>query len=81
MARSHHRKSHKQHLQQFKHKQDTGKIIKSKAKAAGVFAIIGVVVGLAIGYIASSASYVWMAVAAVAFGAAGYYVGQKVDNG
>jgi hypothetical protein len=81
MARSHHRKSHKQHLQHFKHKEGADTKAKPKAKTAGVFGIIGLVLGLAVGYIATSGSTLWMGVFAVAFGAAGYFVGQKVDQG
>ena len=80
MARSHHRKSHKQHLQQFKqHKDDAS--VKTKPKSAGVFGLIGLVLGMAIGYIATSGSLLWMGVLAIAFGLVGYLVGQKLDKG
>lgn len=81
MARSHHRKSHKQHLQNFKHKQDSNNPVRGKGKTAGVFGVIGLVLGLAVGYIATSGSTLWMGVFAAAFGFVGYLVGQKVDKG
>lgn len=81
MARSHHRKSHKQHLQNFKHKENADRNVKPKAKTTGVFGVIGLVLGLAVGYIATSGSTLWMGVLAVGFGAVGYFVGQKVDQG
>jgi hypothetical protein len=80
MARSHHRKSHKQHLQNFKqHKENVA--VKAKAKTAGVFGLIGLVLGMAIGYIATSGSLLWMGMLAVVFGLVGYLVGQKLDKG
>jgi len=83
MARSHHRKKHKQHLQQFKQSHDTSisaSGTKSTAKAVWVFGIAGVILGFAIGYFASSGSILWMAVGTVAGGAAGYLVGRKIDG-
>jgi Flp pilus assembly protein TadB len=80
MARSHHRKSHKQHLQNFKqHKENAS--VKGKAKTTGVFGLIGLVLGMAIGYIATSGSLLWMGVFAIVFGIVGYLVGQKLDKG
>jgi Flp pilus assembly protein TadB len=80
MARSHHRKSHKQHLQNFKqHKENAG--VNTKSKSAGVFGLIGFVLGMAIGYIATSGSLLWMGVFAIAFGLVGFLVGQKLDKG
>jgi F0F1-type ATP synthase assembly protein I len=79
MARSHHRKKHKAHLQQFKHSQDTS-IPKAKGKAAYVFLIIGAIVGLLIGYFASDTAVGWMGIGLVAGGLFGYIIGRRVDS-
>jgi uncharacterized protein YqgC (DUF456 family) len=80
MARSHHRKKHKEQLQQFKHKSDTA-LEKAKSKGSRVFAVTGAVLGLAIGYIASSGSYAWIAAGLVLGLLAGYFVGERIDKG
>lgn len=80
MARSHHRKKHKQHVQQFKH---SGDFVTSKAKgkASYTFLIIGIIVGLLIGYFASNGAAGWMGVGLAAGGALGYFIGVRVDAG
>lgn len=80
MANPHHRKKHKQHLQNFKHQVERKNAGITKQKSAVVLMIIGAVVGLAIGYMSSSGHLVWMAVGAVVFGTVGYFVGKKVDK-
>lgn len=80
MARSHHRKKHKSHLKQFKQSQETSSPAKSKAKAAWVLAIGGAIVGFAVSYFASDGAPLWLAVATLAAGVAGYYVGKKMDD-
>ena len=83
MARSHHRKKHKQHLQQFKQSHDSSvsaSAAKNTAKAVWVFGIAGVIVGFAIGYFATSGSLLWMAAGLVAGGGIGYLIGRKIDN-
>ena len=79
MARSHHRKKHKEHLRQFKQKGETT-VSTPTSKASGVFAIVGAVIGLAISYFATQGSFVWISVGLVAGTAAGYLVGRKIDN-
>jgi len=79
MARSHHRKKHKEHLRQFKHRGETVSA-KQKSKASGIFTVAGAIIGLAVSYFATDASYIWMAVGTVAGGLAGYFIGRKVDQ-
>jgi hypothetical protein len=79
MARSHHRKKHKEHLRQFKHSHDTVDT-KAKGKASYTFLIIGAIVGFAICAFASSGATLWMVIGFVAGGAAGYFIGRNVDN-
>jgi uncharacterized membrane protein YfcA len=79
MARPHHRKKHKQHLQQFKHRGDTSTDT-AKSKGANVFAIGGAFFGLAIGFIASSGNVVWMVAGLVIGSIAGYFIGNRMDT-
>ena len=81
MARSHHRKKHKEHLRNFRQSQEGVASVKAKGKAAGVFAFGGVAVGLLLGYLASNGSFLWAGVGLVAGGLAGYLVGRSVDRG
>jgi hypothetical protein len=81
MARSHHRKKHKQHLQNFKHSQDmAADAPKSKSSATGVFGISGAIVGFAVSYFATSGSYLWTGVGLVAGSVAGYLIGRNIDG-
>lgn len=84
MARSHHRKKHKQHLQQFRQSHDTNvskAVSKAKASATWIFTIAGVVLGFAVSYFATSGSLLWMAVGSLAGAATGYFIGKKIDAG
>ena len=82
MARSHHRKKHKSHLQQFRHSHDVaGPREGSSGKATIVFAIAGALFGFAIVYFATSGSIPWMIGGAIAGGIAGYFIGKKIDQG
>jgi outer membrane lipoprotein SlyB len=80
MARPHHRKKHKQHLQQFKHNQEITKTVRVKSKASGVFAFAGAVVGLLLGYFAGNSTIIWAAVGMIVGGVAGYLVGRRIDG-
>lgn len=80
MARSHHRKKHKEHLRQFKHSHDTAISSKVKGKAAGVFTFGGVVVGLATGFFASNGAIIWIVAGVAAGGLAGYFIGRRIDG-
>ena len=80
MARSHHRKKHKQHLQQFKHSQETTKSsTKSKTSATWVFGIAGAILGFAIVFFATGSSLMWGAVGLIPGAAAGYLIGKKIE--
>jgi VIT1/CCC1 family predicted Fe2+/Mn2+ transporter len=81
MARSHHRKKHKQHLQQFKHSQETvADTPKSKSSATWVFGIAGAILGFAVSYFASSGAIIWCTVGLIAGAAAGYFIGRRIDS-
>lgn len=80
MARPHHRKKHKSHLRQFRHTHDTS--VSSgglKGKAVSVFTIAGAIAGLAIGYFATQGTMLWVVVGLLAGGAAGYFIGRRMD--
>jgi uncharacterized membrane protein YfcA len=79
MARTHHRKKHKEHLRQFKHSHDINKSKKIKTGASGVFGFGGVIAGILLGYFAGG-SIVWMAVGLVAGGIVGYFIGRRIDR-
>ncbi len=78
MARSHHRKKHKEQLRQFKLKEETT-YPKAKSKAANIFAIVGAIIGLAVSYFASEGSILWISIGLIAGGIAGYLIGRKMD--
>ncbi|MEP7377352.1 MAG: hypothetical protein ABI675_28375 [Chitinophagaceae bacterium] len=78
MARSHHRKKHKEHLRQFKHKGDTVSST-PKSKASGIFAVAGAIIGLAVSYFGSQGSLLWIAIGLIVGGALGYIIGRRVD--
>lgn len=80
MARSHHRKKHKAHLKQFKHSHDTTVSPNAKGKSMPIFVIGSALAGFAISYFASNGSPIWMALATLAGGAAGYFIGGKMDK-
>lgn len=81
MARSHHRKKHKEHLKQFKTSHDTGSSSSSaRIKTTGIFTVLGAATGFAISYFATGFSVVWAPVGTVAGGIAGYYIGKKIDS-
>jgi hypothetical protein len=79
MARSHHRKKHKEHLRQFKQKGETVSSTPPKSKASGIFTVGGAIIGLAVTYFATQASVLWVVIGVVAGGAAGYFVGRRMD--
>ncbi len=78
MARSHHRKKHKQHLRSYQ--QERGVSQKSgRTKATGMFTLLGAATGFAIGFFASG-SLLWLIIGAVAGGALGYWLGHRIDT-
>lgn len=80
MARSHHRKKHKQHLQQFKHSQETvSDSPKNKVAARWVFGIAGAILGFAVAFFATGSSLLWGAIGLIPGAAAGYLFGKKIE--
>jgi F0F1-type ATP synthase assembly protein I len=81
MARSHHRKKHKEHVRQFRNTHDTSvSSPKLKGKAVSIFTVAGALTGFAIGYFATQGSILWLIVGLLAGGAAGYLIGRKIDG-
>jgi hypothetical protein len=82
MARSHHRKKHKQHVRQFKSTHDTNvsaASARNKVSGTWMFTIAGLILGGAVGYFASGA-VLWIAAGALAGTATGYFIGKKIDT-
>lgn len=79
MARSHHRKKHKEQLRQFKHKEETS-YSTPKSKAANIFAIVGAIIGLAVSYFATEGSILWICIGLITGAIAGYLIGRQVDT-
>ncbi len=80
MARSHHRKKHKEHLRQFRNSQDTAGPKTGKGKTVGLFTAIGAAVGFAVSYFAAQGSAIWICAAIIAGAFIGYYIGHKIDT-
>lgn len=83
MARSHHRKKHKSHLQNFRHSHTAtaGETAAAKSNGKWVFGIAGFLSAGAILFFATGGNWVWTIAAALAGSFAGYLVGKKVDEG
>lgn len=80
MARSHHRKKHKEHLKHYQQAHEGVSTTSSKGKSFPLFIIIGAVVGLAITYFASDQSLIWNIAGTIIGGAAGYFLGKNIDK-
>lgn len=82
MARSHHRKKHKEHLRQFKHTQESGPVSTAASRSRGtvVFGVMGAIIGLAVAYFATQGSLLWMGAGLAAGAVLGYYIGRSVDS-
>ena len=80
MARSHHRKKHKEHLRQYQQSHEGISSRSKKAKVTGTFAVVGAILGIAIGYFATNGSLIWVAAGAVAGGIAGYLTENYFDK-
>lgn len=83
MARSHHRKKHKGHLQSFRqsHTAAAGEATSAKSNGKWVFGIAGLLSVGAILFFATSGDMLWTLVGAAAGCVAGYLIGKKVDEG
>jgi uncharacterized membrane protein YfcA len=80
MARSHHRKKHKEHLRQFRHSQDTTAVKSGKGKTIGMFTALGAALGFAVSYFAAQGFLLWIGIGIVAGAFLGYYIGRKIDE-
>ena len=81
MARSHHRKKHKEQLRQFKHDNEgAGTSSAGRGKVTVLFTFIGAATGFAISYFAAGGTIVWICIALLAGAVAGYFIGRKFDN-
>ncbi len=81
MARSHHRKKHKEHLRQFRHSHDTSATPpRGKTKASSLFSIVGALLGFAVSYFATQGTVIWVVTGLLAGALAGYFIGRKIDS-
>lgn len=79
MARSHHRKKHRAHVRLFKHNYETEQAGSGKSNATTILMVGGALAGIAIGYFAS-ADFLFMAIGLGVGGAAGFFLGKKMDK-
>ena len=80
MARSHHRKKHKEHLRQYQHNQEGSSSKSKKGRVTGTLTVVGTILGAAVGYFATDGVMMWIAFGAVAGGLAGYLTGRYFDK-
>lgn len=82
MARSHHRKKHKEHLRQFKQGHDSAASSSTaKGKVTPIFILLGAAAGFAVSYFATGGSnLIWIFAGVLAGAGAGYYTGRKIDS-
>lgn len=80
MARSHHRKKHREHVRQFSHTHNRETPQGGNGKAINIVMIVGALAGLAIGYFASEGELIWMTLGLLAGATGGYFVGKKIDE-
>ncbi len=79
MARSHHRKKHKEHLRNFKHNHEHTPAQVAKGKSVWLFTIAGAVVGLMISYFAVNGTIAWTLAGLLIGAAAGFFISKKLD--
>ena len=79
MARSHHRKKHKQHLQQFQHNREI-EVVSKKGKAKWIVTVVGAFFGFAIGNFATEGALGWMIIGLLAGAGLGYLIGTSLDK-
>ncbi len=80
MAKSHHRKKHKEHLRNYQHSQESVNPVSRKGKITGTFAILGAILGIAIGYFVTDGDLIWIGFGSVTGGLAGYLAGHYLDK-
>lgn len=81
MARSHHRKKHREHVKQFRQSHDTAITDGSNGKATTIVMIIGALVGFAVAFFASGGVLLWMTAGLILGAIGGYFAGKKIDEG
>jgi uncharacterized protein YcfJ len=79
MARSHHRKKHKAHVQQFRHRGDMS-TPRARGNAALTIAAIGAIVGFLMCYFISDGQLGWGAVGLAVGALAGFLTGRNIDR-
>lgn len=79
MARSHHRKKHKQHLQQFQHSREI-EVISKKGRSKWIVTVVGAFFGFAIGNFATDGALGWMIIGLAVGAAIGYFIGIGLDK-
>ena len=78
MARSHHRKKHKQHLRTYQHSKELS-FRTRKSKVTVIFTLLGLALGLGISYFAVNTALA-LVVGAALGGLVGYLIGRKMDE-
>jgi ABC-type dipeptide/oligopeptide/nickel transport system permease subunit len=81
MARSHHRKKHREHVKQFRQSHDTAAPAGSNGKAVTIVMIIGALTGFAVAFFASGGVLLWMTLGLLLGAAGGYFAGKRIDEG
>lgn len=79
MARSSHRRKHKTHVQQFKKDRSQKSGIFKRSSTFPVFTIVGGLLGLAVGYIATDGTLLGISIGTVIGAISGYLLGRKID--
>ena len=74
------REKQREQLKSFKHRGDISNRSTSRTKAASILTIAGAVTGLAISWLATDASSMWMIIAALIGAAIGYFLGRFMDR-
>jgi ABC-type dipeptide/oligopeptide/nickel transport system permease subunit len=81
MARSHHRKKHREHVKQFRQSHDTATPTGSNGKAVTIVMIVGALTGLAVAFFASGGVLLWMTLGLIIGAVGGYFAGKRIDEG
>lgn len=79
MPRSSHRKKHKSHVQQFKKEHNHNAGAFKRSSTFPVFTIVGGLLGLIVGYIATNGSLPVILIGLAVGALAGYLLGRKID--
>ena len=80
MANPHHRKKHKEHLRQFKQREEA-KGNTAHTKASAVLGVVGAVFGFGVTYLAIGNNWTWIALATLVCTIIGYFIGRNLDRG